>query len=340
MRLTDICGFQGGTQPPKSEWSFEKKEGYIRMLQIRDFTQPDKNVAEYIKYDNNIKICEKDDILIARYGASIGKIVTGLSGAYNVALMRTIPDTRIVLKKYLYYYLKSSYFQNRILNVGSRAAQAGFNQDDLSKLNITCPDLGIQKQIIYKLDCIQNIIKSLKEQLELLDELTKARFVEMFGDPIINDKYLPMRNLSSLSILKAGKAIRTGELVDESNDNLYPCYGGNGIRGFIDRYSNEGDLPIIGRQGAWAGNVNFASGKFYATEHAIVATPVIDLNTTWYYYALKLLDLTRFQTGAAQPGLAVDKLKRINIPFPPIEPQNQFAEFVHEVDKSRLVNIT
>ena len=90
IKLCDVCDFQGGSQPPKDEWSFIPKDGYIRMLQIRDFTQGERVIPEYIKLTNTTKICEADDILIARYGASLGKKLTGLSGAYNVAIMRTI----------------------------------------------------------------------------------------------------------------------------------------------------------------------------------------------------------------------------------------------------------
>ena len=181
MRLTDICDFQGGSQPPKDEWLFEKQEGYIRMLQIRDFTQSEKVVPEYVKISKSTKICQADDILIARYGASIGKILTGLSGAYNVAIMRAIPDTHMLQKKYLYYYLKSPYFQTAILNVGSRAAQAGFNKEDLSKLEIKCPLLSEQDSIIDILQKVESIIGKRKKELIFLGELVKARFVEMFG---------------------------------------------------------------------------------------------------------------------------------------------------------------
>ena len=188
MRLTDICDFQGGSQPPKDEWLFEKQEGYIRMLQIRDFTQSEKVVPEYVKISKSTKICQADDILIARYGASIGKILTGLSGAYNVAIMRAIPDTHMLQKKYLYYYLKSPYFQTAILNVGSRAAQAGFNKEDLSKLEIKCPLLSEQDSIIDILQKVESIIGKRKKELIFLGELVKARFVELFGDAIYNDK--------------------------------------------------------------------------------------------------------------------------------------------------------
>lgn len=200
MKLTDICDVQGGSQPPKEEWSFEEQEGYIRMLQIRDFTQSERVTPEYIKISNSTKICEADDILIARYGASIGKILTGLAGAYNVAIMRTIPDTSKIKKKYLYYYLKSPYFQNAILNVGSRAAQAGFNKEDLSKLDIECPELSEQENIASILDKVEIVIRKRKEELVFLDKLIKARFVELFGDAVANPMKWPIKKLKELSV--------------------------------------------------------------------------------------------------------------------------------------------
>ena len=224
MKLIEICDFQGGSQPPKEEWSFEEKEGYIRMLQIRDFTQSDRVIPEYIKISNNTKICEANDILIARYGASIGKILTGLAGAYNVALMRTIPDTRKIKKKYLYYYLKSPYFQNAILNVGSRAAQAGFNKEDLSKLDIECPKLSEQENIVSILDKVEIIIEKRREELAFLDDLIKARFVEMFGDAIYNDK---------------------GWETDEVEKLCKEIYGGGTPSKLHPEYYEDGDIPWV-----------------------------------------------------------------------------------------------
>ena len=200
MKLTDICDFQGGSQPPKEEWSLEVQEGYIRMLQIRDFTQNEKVQPEYIKISNTTKMCEADDILIARYGASIGKILTGLAGAYNVAIMRTIPDTNRIQKKYLFYYLKSPYFQNAIMNVGVRAAQAGFNKEDLSKLEIECPSMSEQSNIIKRLTKIDIVINKRKKEMRLLDDLIRARFVEMFGDAVVNPMHWPVKRLKELSV--------------------------------------------------------------------------------------------------------------------------------------------
>ena len=114
--------------------------------------------------------------------------------------MRTIPDTSKIKKKYLYYYLKSPYFQNAILNVGSRAAQAGFNKEDLSKLDIECPELSEQENIASILDKVEIVIRKRKEELVFLDKLIKARFVEMFGDAVANPMNWPVKKLKDLSV--------------------------------------------------------------------------------------------------------------------------------------------
>ena len=224
MRLLDICDFQGGSQPPKEEWSFAEQEGYIRMLQIRDFTQSEKVTPEYIKISNCIKTCTEDDVLIARYGASIGKVLTGIAGAYNVAIMRTIPDTDIIRKRFLYYYLKSSYFQYAILNVGSRAAQAGFNKTDLAKLEITCPELSKQDKIVKILEKVESIIQKRTDQLNALDYIIKARFVEMFGDPVYNNK---------------------GWTTDTVNNLCKDIYGGGTPSKAHPEYYENGDIPWV-----------------------------------------------------------------------------------------------
>ena len=170
IKLCDICDFQGGSQPPKDEWSFEPRDGYIRMLQIRDFTQGERVTPEYIKITKTTKVCKADDILIARYGASLAKILTGLSGAYNVAIMRTIPNTKLLEKKYLYYYLKSSTFQTFLLNIGNRAAQAGFNKKDLEELRIPNISREAQCEIVSILERVEAIISTRQQQLQKLDD--------------------------------------------------------------------------------------------------------------------------------------------------------------------------
>jgi len=177
MKLTDICDFQGGSQPPKNEWSTEYKDGYIRMLQIRDFTQEERVTPEYVKISSRLRTCDEDDILIGRYGASVGKILSGKSGAYNVAIMKTVPDISRVRKQYMKYYFLSPNFQSYILNLGGRAAQAGFSKDDLKRLEIQIEPLEAQDKIIKELSTIESTISLKRKQLIELDELVKSRFI-------------------------------------------------------------------------------------------------------------------------------------------------------------------
>ena len=352
MKLTDICDFQGGSQPPKEEWSFEAKEGYIRMLQIRDFTQSEKVTPEYVKISNSTKICEADDILIARYGASIGKILTGLAGAYNVAIMRTIPDTNKIQKKYLYYYLKSSYFQKSILNVGSRAAQAGFNKEDLSKIHIKCPNKEEQDNIINILEKIELIIKKRKDELFYLDNLIKARFVEMFGNLKTNSKGWQIAGFNECAI------IDTNMIHDFQGYEDYPHIGIDSIEketGKLVGYRTIAEDRVI-------------SGKYLFTpQHIIyskirpnlnkVALPDFDglcsadaypilvkkeiCNREYMGYTLRnkyFLDyILAFSSRTNLPKVNKNQVEGFKLPLPPIQLQNQFADFVHQVDKSKFM---
>ena len=232
VSLTDICDFQGGTQPPKDECIDQPAQGYVRMLQIRDFTQSDKNYIEYVKDTGKLKTCIEDDILIGRYGASIGKILTGLAGAYNVAIVKTIPDEKVVSKKYLYWYLNSQYFQRFISNVGSRAAQAGFNKNDLGAAQIPLVDKERQEEICEVLEKANKLISLRKQQLAKLDELIKARFVEMFGTFPAN----PFR-WDTGKIQDVVSDVRYGSSRPAVEDGKYPYLRMNNIT-----YSGELDL--------------------------------------------------------------------------------------------------
>ena len=138
--------------------------------------------------------------------------------------------------------------------------------------------------------------------------------------------------------LKAGDFTAASDISDKLTEtNKYPCFGGNGIRGYVTEYNQEGEYSLIGRQGALSGNVQFAKGKFRNTEHALLVVPMVEMNDIWLNQLLINLDLKRYQTGAAQPGLSVKNLQEISIIMVPITEQNQFAAFVVEVHKSKLM---
>ena len=129
--------------------------------------------------------------------------------------------------------------------------------------------------------------------------------------------------------LQAGKFVQAHNIHFES-ENRFPCYGGNGLRGYVDNYNYEGEYQLIGRQGALCGNINYASGQFYATEHAVVVEYFCDVSVWWIGHFLTALNLNQYSTATAQPGLAVSKILDVLIPLPPLAEQHRI---VARIDK-------
>ena len=133
--------------------------------------------------------------------------------------------------------------------------------------------------------------------------------------------------LGSVFNMQAGKNIKASLLSDEQTKKApYPCFGGNGVRGFVAKPNAKGDHPIIGRQGALCGNVKRATGEFYATEHAVVVACFSNTNIAWARCFLTALNLNRYATATAQPGLAVSKISDVLIPIPPLPEQHRIVE--------------
>ena len=149
VRHNDLFDISGGSQPPKSSFIEREKEGYIRLFQIRDYGSNPQPI--YIPLSTASKISQKGEILLARYGASLGKVFYAEYGAYNVALAKVIPlyESPLIFQKYIFLYYCSSIYQNEIVN-RSRCAQAGFNKEDLNSLLFPLPPLAEQYRIVEK----------------------------------------------------------------------------------------------------------------------------------------------------------------------------------------------
>lgn len=163
-KLGDVCKFIPGSQPNSSYFINEKREGYIRLIQIRDY-KSDK-FATYIPVRDKNKLCDKDDIMIGRYGPPVFQILRGLEGAYNVALIKAVPDEKELDKEYLYYYLKSQDIQQYIIGLSKRARQSGVKSEDLKNLLIELPDIKIQSKEINKIKKIQESIKEEENNIQ------------------------------------------------------------------------------------------------------------------------------------------------------------------------------
>lgn len=162
ISLSDLMDYAGGSQPPASEFVFSERDGYIRFVQIRDY-DTDSHIT-YIPDSPKNKLCEEHDIMIARYGASLGRICFGINGAYNVALAKVFPK-KSFFREFLRCYLSSRTFYEGINNKGGRSAQAGFNQSDINSFEI---DFPVDETIVKKFEC--TVAPMFEQRLQLKKE--------------------------------------------------------------------------------------------------------------------------------------------------------------------------
>ena len=137
--------------------------------------------------------------------------------------------------------------------------------------------------------------------------------------------------IGTIFTLQAGKNIQAAEIHENPFSGSYPCYGGNGIRGYVAGSNRTGDYPIIGRQGALCGNINRATGEFYATEHAVCVETYSQISVAWACLFLTALNLNQYATATAQPGLAVANINEVYIPLPPLAEQHRIVQRIEEL---------
>ncbi len=280
--------------------------------------------------------------LIGRQGALCGNITFARGKFYATehALVATPYDD--VDNNYLYYVLN-------LLNLNQYAtgqAQPGLSVVNLEKVKSTVSsDKNEQQKIADCLSSLDTLINVQSEKVEKLKSHKKGLLQKLFPQEGQNlpefrfpefkdcDKW-EEKNLGSLCSMQAGKFISASSIFESETENLYPCYGGNGLRGYVKEYSHDGEFSLIGRQGALCGNITFASGKFYATEHALVATPYQNVVNNFLYYLFRLLNLNQYATGQAQPGLSVVNLERVkSIVSSYIDEQQKIADCFSSLDE-------
>src|SRR6266705_1289297 len=165
----DVFDIQGGTQPPKKTFKYKPAEGYVRLLQIRDFGE--RPVPTFIPSKPTLKTCRKEDILIGRYGASVGRICTGMEGAYNVALTKVIVPEKFS-RRYVFWLLQSPTFQGPLLEI-ERSAQNGFNKEDLAEIVLPLAPVAEQQRIAEKLKKLLDQVDTCQQRLAKIPTLLK-----------------------------------------------------------------------------------------------------------------------------------------------------------------------
>ncbi len=249
---------------------------------------------------------------------------------------------------FLHYLLRSGGYAVGFMTIskGIRIGQWDLDPDHLGAVPIPLPPLPEQRAIAAFLDRetakIDALVEGQRRLIDLLKEKRQAVIshavtkglnpsapmkdsgVEWLGQVPAHWEVVPIKRLARL---QSGEAITS---TDIEATGSFPVYGGNGLRGFSERYTHDGDFVLIGRQGALCGNINYAQGTFWASEHAIVAHPLQAFSTRWFGELLRTMNLGQYSVAAAQPGLSADALGNLRCPCPSMDEQYGIANAIEE----------
>jgi type I restriction enzyme S subunit len=250
-----------------------------------------------------------------------------------------------VSQDYLFSYVLARDFISIVDSSTYGAKMPRASWDFIGDLPVLLPSEAEQRTIAAFLDRetgrIDALIAKKARQIELLwekraalishavtkgldpDAPMKDSGVEWLGAVPAHWEMLALKRLASL---KSGESI-TVESIDKDGD--YPVFGGNGLRGYTTTFTHDGNYVLIGRQGALCGNINYAQGHFWASEHAVVVSPIGPVETKWLGELLRAMNLNQYSVSAAQPGRSVEMVSNLSIPHPPLQEQSTIAAFLN-----------
>lgn len=343
LKATDYVA-SGSFASIKENVNYYNTENYAIMVKTADFandftknlTYTDESSYKFLSNSNLFG----GELILSNIG-SIGKVFKvpylnkPMTLASNTIMIKFTDDK---LADYMYYYFKSNYGQNAIKSISSGTSMLKFNKTQLKTLPIPIPSIEIQEKIVTALDKAQYLIDKKKEQIDLLDELVKSRFVEMFGDPNCNNKNWKIKKFKDVSSNKDSDRVPIKQADREKRSGKYPYYGATGIIDSIDGYIFDGLYLLIAEDGKNLETKNkdiafLAEGKFWVNNHAHVIKETNESNLYYLKYAINNMNLKPYITGIDQLKLNRGNLDNIELPIPPIELQNEFAEFVTKIDE-------
>ena len=319
-----------------------------KWISIGDLSKCGKYICETKEYLSD-KAVEESGInqipantVIMSFKLSIGKTAITFEPMYSNEAIMSFRDKKVVplLPDYIYYM-----FSGRDWNAGTNKAVMGktLNKATLSKIRINIHSLSEQQEIVLVLDKAKAIIEARQQELQKLDELVKARFVELFGDPETNPKGWNRQRLDQ--ICENLDSRRVPITSTDRKAGRYPYYGASGIVDYVEDYIFDEDILLISEDGAnlamRSTPIAFSvSGKVWVNNHAHVVRFESKATQKYIEICFALTDISGSITGTAQPKLNQAKLNAMMFCIPPIELQEQFAAFVEQTDKSKAGNPT
>jgi type I restriction enzyme, S subunit len=310
--LTDICS--------------PKQHKTISIKDLKDDGFPvygaNGKIGFFSKYTH-----ESPTILITCRGATCGTINICEPKSYvNGNAMALDNLSSEVELKFLFYYLQKRGFNDTI----SGSAQPQITFQNLKNIQIPLPPLPVQQKIAAILDAADLHRQKTKALIEKYDQLTQSIFLEMFGDPVKNEKGWKTFKGNELFRFSSGKFNPVKNL-DNSFD--FPTYGGNGITGYSKEYLIDYDTIVIGRVGVYCGCVHLSKGRSWVTDNAIYIKEFkMNIDLVFAYYAFKYLNLNRFADVSGQPKITQQPLDKLLFIYPPIELQRKFSDLINSVN--------
>lgn len=334
LKGRDIEWFQLGqvAEYSKSRISYDKvdEEIYVGVDNLLP-NQAGKTNSNYLPKSGTLIEYIPNDILIGNIRPYLKKIWhSDRSGGTNgdVLVIRSIYNE--LNPRYLYQVLSDNSFFNYNVQNSKGAKMLRGDKEAILKYLIPIPPLDVQAEIVRILDAFTALTAELTAELNM-----REKQYQYYRDKLLtfSDNEIIWKSLGEVVKMQAGKNIKASQIHPSQTDkNLYPCFGGNGIRGYVNNLSHQGEYVIIGRQGALCGNVQRVKGNFYATEHAVVVTVSDLIDVDWAYHMLSFMNLNQYASKSAQPGLAVGKLELLEIPVPSLSEQKRVAKILDKLD--------
>ena len=292
---------------------------------------------------------EENDVLVSIAGtlgktAIVKKDDLPLNTNQAVAFVR-LADNGEISRDFIRYAIDTPVIQNMLLAKTKVTAIPNLTLEIISDCLIPLPPLAEQKRIVEQIENLFSMLDEAKEKaqeaLESISNRKSAILVNAFSGKLTekwrNKKGYNIDSWESCKIsdvfdLKAGKNISATKIVEEQDaTHRYQCFGGNGVRGYVEEYNQDGDFCIIGRQGALCGNINVARGQFYATEHAVLVKYKKPVYLLWAEHYLRYMNLNQYATSVAQPGLAVGKINEVPMIYVPYEEQCEIGNNIESL---------
>ena len=288
--------------------------------------------------------CSKEPLKIATYSYDCECVLVAGNGDLNVkyyngkfdAYQRTYiiegnDDGKLYIP-YLYFFMEKYVEELRKLSIGGVIKYIKLG--NLTDAMIELPDMEKQKFIVRLLSKLKGIITQRRQQLQKLDELVKARFVELFGDPLKNEKCLPVVSGEALFKLSNGKALPNNKRFDTG----VPAYGGNGISWYTDEILCDYDTIIVGRVGFQSGNVHLVKAPLWVTDNAMYISNINSRECDIRYLCalMEHIDFTRYQDAGDLKKITQKPFMQMHYLMPPLPLQKQYIAFVKQTDKSKV----